>query len=331
MNEPENSSVQTAKTINMPTLRNSFAALLLSCGIQHHQVYGGDYQRYSTRDEFSGVRELLNQSCAKGATVNQNGFICYEKKGVVERRWGALSGTDVRLGSACIELGDLLIGNGEGCHIKTSSDDAAAALAREIGEVAKRYPPEPLTAGSPIVSSPSGAAYPATPSQQRQFPSQQPLPRPEPTPTALLPKPLQIVCHTAEECFQEGTELYQKRNFEMAAEFFKQSYNLAPRQRSRSILLYNTALAYEKAGAAIKAVQYYQLYLQEIPDAKEKEEIERKMPGLRLFAEADALQESNKHREAIKLYQEAYGLLPNEDVLNAITSDMERSYQQLNQ
>lgn len=88
-----------------------------------------------------------------------------------------------------------------------------------------------------------------------------------------LPHPLQA--QTAEEIeqakklFKDGERLYKKGAYREAAEAFTSAYDLSRRDE----LLYYMGTAWEAEGELLRARNYYQLYLNNVPDAPNAEKI----------------------------------------------------------
>ncbi|MBP8806339.1 MAG: PEGA domain-containing protein [Kofleriaceae bacterium] len=84
----------------------------------------------------------------------------------------------------------------------------------------------------------------------------------------------------AQATFDEAQRNYQAKNYDLAAEGFKRSYEARP----LPVALFNAAAAHHMKGkgsgdvAAYElAVQYYQKYLDAVPDAKDRPAIEKSM------------------------------------------------------
>jgi len=73
----------------------------------------------------------------------------------------------------------------------------------------------------------------------------------------------------ARRAFERGDELYESGEFERAAEKFERAYELS----ERSELLFNIGKAYQKAGRLERAEQFLQRYLEENPEARNRQQV----------------------------------------------------------
>lgn len=73
----------------------------------------------------------------------------------------------------------------------------------------------------------------------------------------------------AKERFLAGKEAYEAERYEEAAEAFTEAYDLS----GRNELLYNIGQAYRKAGQLKKAEEYFQQYLNELPEAPNADQV----------------------------------------------------------
>ncbi len=73
----------------------------------------------------------------------------------------------------------------------------------------------------------------------------------------------------AKKRFREGKAFYEDEDFLEAARAFEDAYDLS----GRSELLYNVGRAYWRANRLKKAEQYFQTYLNELPDASNADEV----------------------------------------------------------
>jgi len=82
----------------------------------------------------------------------------------------------------------------------------------------------------------------------------------------------------ARELYEEGAAHYQAHEYEAAVEAFKSAYAIA----GRASLLFNVALAYEEWGSHCpEAKEFYAKYLELKPDAKDRDDIEKRLTRLR--------------------------------------------------
>jgi tetratricopeptide (TPR) repeat protein len=81
----------------------------------------------------------------------------------------------------------------------------------------------------------------------------------------------------AHRLFLRGAAAYGDARYEEAVSLFEQAYAIAP----EPTLLYNLALARERAGHVAAAIETYERFLVESPDAPERTEVERSIELLR--------------------------------------------------
>ena len=84
---------------------------------------------------------------------------------------------------------------------------------------------------------------------------------------------------SAKEHYTKATKLFKNSEYKIAEEEFKQAYNLSQKPN----ILYNLAICNEKIQNRDKAIAYYQLYLEEMPDASDKQSVQKKIQDLRLY------------------------------------------------
>lgn len=80
----------------------------------------------------------------------------------------------------------------------------------------------------------------------------------------------------AAEHYKSGKRAYSLGNYEDALAAFTEAYNLS----EKPDLLYNLAVCHEKLGQTDKAIAYYELYLEEKPDASDKDKVNEKIRTL---------------------------------------------------
>lgn len=73
----------------------------------------------------------------------------------------------------------------------------------------------------------------------------------------------------AKKAFKEGREFYNDEEYEKAAELFLEAHEFS----GRSELYYNIGQAYRNAEKLVQAEKYFQLYLAEMPDAPNSEDV----------------------------------------------------------
>ena len=81
----------------------------------------------------------------------------------------------------------------------------------------------------------------------------------------------------AKASYQQGEKLFKDGNFEQAEKQFMEAYNLSEKQG----ILYNLAICNEKMEKIDKAIAYYQLYLEELPDAPDHDAVVKKIEELK--------------------------------------------------
>jgi hypothetical protein len=95
---------------------------------------------------------------------------------------------------------------------------------------------------------------------------------------AMLPSPVFAGAkEDAQAQFLLGQEAYKKDDFATAIKYFEEAYKLSP----NPVYLYNIAVAYELWGNKGKSAEYYEKYLPDAVDAKEKASIQSKINELR--------------------------------------------------
>ena len=80
----------------------------------------------------------------------------------------------------------------------------------------------------------------------------------------------------AAQYFARGELLFDSGDFAKAAEAFRLAYDLAP----HPTVLANIAMSYDKADKVVEAVEFYEKYLGELSDKKERREIESRLAKL---------------------------------------------------
>lgn len=77
--------------------------------------------------------------------------------------------------------------------------------------------------------------------------------------------------------FKAGRALFKKGKYREAADRFQAAYNLDP----APILLYNLARAYEEVPDPERAISFYESYLQRVPDAEDRKDVEYRIGLMR--------------------------------------------------
>jgi tetratricopeptide (TPR) repeat protein len=73
----------------------------------------------------------------------------------------------------------------------------------------------------------------------------------------------------AKQAYTDARKAYDNKDFATAAELFKQAYNYDPKPQ----LLFNIGQSLKEAGELDEAVQFYTRYLEEIPDAPNRDQV----------------------------------------------------------
>lgn len=81
----------------------------------------------------------------------------------------------------------------------------------------------------------------------------------------------------AETLYKEGTAAFEAGKFEEALAAFTEAYNLS----GEPGLVFNLAVCSEQTGNVEKAIAYYQLYLEENPDASDAGEVKKRLEILK--------------------------------------------------
>lgn len=81
----------------------------------------------------------------------------------------------------------------------------------------------------------------------------------------------------AHRVFLRAAAAYGNGEFESAAELFEQAYALRPEPQ----LLYSLGSARERAGRVAGAIEAYEAFLRELPDAEQRSDVERSLDTLR--------------------------------------------------
>ncbi len=89
----------------------------------------------------------------------------------------------------------------------------------------------------------------------------------------------------AKQLYEQGVIHFKEGDYAAAQEAFKEAYNLS----GRADLLYNLGVCAERLGDVQRAIAYYQVYLDERPDAPDAEQVRAKMEKLQEPLDAPAL------------------------------------------
>lgn len=88
----------------------------------------------------------------------------------------------------------------------------------------------------------------------------------------------------AKKVYREAKKAYDAKDFEAAAGLFLEAYEYDPKPE----LLFNIGQAYKEAGRYVKAAEYLQRFLQERPDAPNKDEVAQQLYDIQLQIAAQA-------------------------------------------
>lgn len=81
----------------------------------------------------------------------------------------------------------------------------------------------------------------------------------------------------AKAAYEAGKQLFTEKKYEEAAEKFTEAYNLTTEPN----LLFNLAACAERLGDPDRAIAYYEVYLEEAPDAPDAEEVRKRLALLK--------------------------------------------------
>ena len=81
----------------------------------------------------------------------------------------------------------------------------------------------------------------------------------------------------ARDLFVVGKAHFQEERYEEAMKAFTESYNLS----SEPNLLYNLGTTAERLGDTERAIAYYELYLEELPEAPDAEQVKMRVAALK--------------------------------------------------
>jgi tetratricopeptide (TPR) repeat protein len=96
------------------------------------------------------------------------------------------------------------------------------------------------------------------------------------------------------QLFEQSADLYRQGKFGEAAELLEKAYAMHP----EPVLLYNLGRAYDGMGENEKAVDAYKHYLEQVPDAKDKGALTRRIETLEKQIERDKqLAEDERRRQ----------------------------------
>ena len=88
--------------------------------------------------------------------------------------------------------------------------------------------------------------------------------------------PVAMSCASARAEFQAGVRHYDSSEYDQALTAFTNAYHAKP----DAAFLFNIAQCHRKLGHIEDAIKFYQAFLREAPDAKNRSEVERKIAEL---------------------------------------------------
>jgi len=94
--------------------------------------------------------------------------------------------------------------------------------------------------------------------------------------------------------FEQSAGLYREGKFAEAADLLERAYGM----HKEPVLLYNLARAYDGLGENQKAVDAYKRYLEQVPDAKDRGAIERRVDTLEKQLEREKALKDEQDRKA---------------------------------
>jgi tetratricopeptide (TPR) repeat protein len=196
--------------------------------------------------------------------------------------------------------------------------DAGAAKKPKKAKKAKRGKKAQEIAPQDAPPAPASTPPPA-PTQDAPAPASAPTPAPASTPDApaqagqAAPAPAaKDSAAAAERTFAKGQEHYQKKEYEQAIAAFTEGYGTYP----DPVFLYNIAQAYRQWEKPAEAIRFYEKYLEQSPQARNRAVVEERIAALRSQVPAPPapvpVKEKDKDEEAreraLELAREARGL-----------------------
>jgi tetratricopeptide (TPR) repeat protein len=108
--------------------------------------------------------------------------------------------------------------------------------------------------------------------------------RPPPHPPQNRPSPSSAEDREARALFEAGVEAYNAARYDRALDYFRRAHELSRRPQ----LLYNLGLAADRLGSAAVAIEAYERYLRELPNAAERDAVLERIERLREATSPDA-------------------------------------------
>lgn len=91
--------------------------------------------------------------------------------------------------------------------------------------------------------------------------------------------------------YEEGSAAFAREDYSTAAARFEAAFTLSPRPR----ILYNLGVTYDRMGIPQQAVDAYERFLHQLPNAPERAQVEERLRVLRADAEAAHEQATREH------------------------------------
>lgn len=91
--------------------------------------------------------------------------------------------------------------------------------------------------------------------------------------------------------YEEGSAAFAREDYSTAAARFEAAFTLSPRPR----ILYNLGVTYDRMGIPQQAVDAYERFLHQLPNAPERTQVEERLRVLRADAEAAHEQATREH------------------------------------
>lgn len=96
-------------------------------------------------------------------------------------------------------------------------------------------------------------------------------------PTEEAAKTPEVDLEQAKVKYEEGKAHYEAGEYDKALAAFTEAYNLS----NKPDLLFNLGVCSEKIGDSTKAIAYYELYLEENPDAADRDDVAQRLAALK--------------------------------------------------
>jgi tetratricopeptide (TPR) repeat protein len=103
----------------------------------------------------------------------------------------------------------------------------------------------------------------------------------EDEPAGAADEPQKIDLEQAKAKYEEGKGHFEEGEYEQALAAFTEAYNLS----NKPDLLFNLGVCSEKLGQSAKAIAYYELYLEENPEATDRDDVSKRLEALKASQE----------------------------------------------